>query len=384
MTDTTVFSVTHRSSGTGARCGLLHLPHAHQPILTPVFMPVGTRGTVKAMTQEEVWGLGYRLILGNTYHLYLRPGHELVARAGGLHKFIAWDGAMLTDSGGFQVFSLEELRRITDDGVTFKSHLDGSMHFFSPERSLEVQHALGADVVMAFDECPPYPCSADDTRAATERTHRWLTRCTAYHREHKDITGTGQLLFGIAQGGVYEHLRAESAQFVAAQDTPGIAIGGVSVGEPPDVMQAAVGWSVPHLPAHKPRYLMGVGTPRDLLDAVAQGIDMFDCVLPTRLGRNGTLYTMRGRINIKGSRFAEDFGPVDPNCPCRVCQKYSAAYIRHLYKCDEILASRLATYHNLAHYAQLMAGIREAIAADRYEPFRRETLARYEELKAEE
>ena len=369
----TIFQVMHRSTDTQARCGRLFLPHAPGPIETPVFMPVGTRGTVKAMTQEEVWELGFRLILGNTYHLYLRPGPELVKSAGGLHRFMSWDGAMLTDSGGFQVFSLEELRKITEDGVKFKSHLDGSEHFFSPERSIEVQHALGADILMAFDECPPFPCTEALTRGATERTHRWLERCARYHKSQD----TNQLLFGIAQGGTYEHLRVESAQFVAAQDTPGIAIGGVSVGESPEQMQEAVGWSVPHLPDHKPRYLMGVGTPRDLLDAVAQGIDLFDCVLPTRLGRNGTLYTTRGRINIKGSRYTDDFGPVDPNCSCRVCQKYSAAYIRHLYKCDEILASRLATYHNLAHYAQLMAGIRAAIAADNYAQFRRETLARY-------
>ncbi len=371
----TIFSITHRSSDTNARCGLLTLPHAPESIQTPVFMPVGTRGTVKAMTQEEVWELGFRLILGNTYHLYLRPGPDLVQKAGGLHKFIAWDGAMLTDSGGFQVFSLEDLRKITEDGVNFQSYLDGSKHFFSPERSLEIQHALGADIIMAFDECPPYPCTEERTREATERTHRWLSRCAQYHKSQ----GTNQLLFGIAQGGTYERLRAESAQFVASQDTPGIAIGGVSVGESPEQMQEAVAWSVPHLPLHKPRYLMGVGTPRDLLDAVAQGIDLFDCVLPTRLGRNGTLYTTLGRINIKGSKYTDDFGPVDPNCPCRVCQRYSAAYLRHLYKCDEILASRLATYHNLAHYAQLMAGIRAAIAEDNYDQFRRETLARYED-----
>ena len=365
------FSILQQSTQTGARRGLLTLPHAPQPIPTPVFMPVGTRGTVKAMTQEEVSGLGFQLILGNTYHLFLRPGHELVKRAGGLHKFIAWGGAMLTDSGGFQVFSLQDLRRITEDGATFTSHLDGTTHFFSPERSLEVQHALGADIIMAFDECPPFPCTEELTRDATERTHRWLARCVAYH----DQQNTGQALFGIAQGGVYEHLRAESAQFVAAQDTPGIAIGGVSVGEPPGVMQAAVGWSVPHLPAHKPRYLMGVGTPRDILDAVAQGVDMFDCVLPTRLGRNGTLYTSQGRVNIKNARFAGDFGPVDPACPCAVCRTYSAAYLRHLYKEGEILASRLATYHNLAFYAGLMAGIRGAIEQDDYAVFRARTLS---------
>jgi queuine tRNA-ribosyltransferase len=342
-------------------------------------MPVGTQATVKAMTQEEVAALGFSLILGNTYHLYLRPGHELVRRAGGLHQFMAWDQALLTDSGGYQVFSLQDLRNISEDGVKFKSHLDGSEHFFSPERSIDVQHGLGADIIMAFDECPPYPCPYDRTRDATERTHRWLTRCCSFHKASE----SGQLLFGIAQGGVYEDLRRQSAQFVAAADTPGIAVGGVSVGEPPDLMQAAIAWSIPELPEHKPRYLMGVGTPRDILDAVAQGVDMFDCVLPTRLGRNGTLYTTRGRINIKGSRFTEDFGPVDPNCGCAVCRRYSAAYIRHLYKCDEILASRLATYHNLAHYAQLMEGIRAAITAGEYVSFRRRTLARYEELEEE-
>jgi len=280
---------------------------------------------------------------------------------------------MLTDSGGFQVFSLQDLRKITEEGVRFKSHLDGSEHFFSPERSIQVQHALGADIIMAFDECPPYPCSYELTREATERTHRWLSRCKTYH----DAQDTPQLLFGIAQGGVYEDLRAESAQYVASLDMPGIAVGGVSVGEPPELMQAAVGWSVPHLPPDKPRYLMGVGTPQDILEAVGQGIDMFDCVLPTRLGRNGTLYTTRGRINIKGSRFTEQFGPVDPDCPCAVCRRYSAAYLRHLYKCNEILASRLATYHNLAHYADLMANIRQAIDADTYAAFKTQTLARY-------
>ena len=367
------FTITHRSTQTGARRGILRLPHSPHSIPTPVFMPVGTHGTVKAMTQEEIAALGFRLILGNTYHLYLRPGHDLVGRAGGLHRFIAWDGAMLTDSGGFQVFSLQDLRRITEAGARFKSHLDGTEHFFTPERSVEVQHALGADVIMAFDECPPYPCSHDATRDATERTHRWLARCVAYH----NARDTGQWLFGIAQGGTYADLRAESAAYVAAQDTPGIAIGGVSVGEPPALMQEAIAHSVPHLPDHKPRYLMGVGTPQDILDAVAQGIDMFDCVLPTRLGRNGTLYTTEGRINIKGSRYAEDFGPVDPDCDCAVCRRYSAAYLRHLYKCSEILASRLATYHNLAYYARLMDGIRQAIAQDDFDAFRARTLARF-------
>ncbi|BDI28308.1 queuine tRNA-ribosyltransferase [Capsulimonas corticalis] len=379
----TSFTLKGVSSDTGARRGELRLPHASLPIQTPVFMPVGTLGTVKAMTQEELSGLGFSLILGNTYHLYLRPGHELVRKAGGLHKFIAWDGAMLTDSGGFQVFSLQDLRKITENGAAFKSHIDGSEHFFSPERSIEVQHALGADIIMAFDECPPYPSTYEQTQSATERTHRWLTRCVAYHKEQ----ASEQLLFGIAQGGTYESLRIESAQFIAAQDTPGIAIGGVSVGEPPEKMLEAVSWSMPYIPKEKPRYLMGVGTPQDILQAVAQGVDMFDCVLPTRLGRTGTFYTMRGRINIKGSRYTEDFGPVDPECSCAVCRRYSAAYLRHLYKCNEILASRLTTYHNLAHYAQLMADIRDAIERDDYASFMQTRLAQYgrkNDMKIEE
>jgi queuine tRNA-ribosyltransferase len=365
------------STNSSARRGRLTLARTGTQVETPVFMPVGTHGTVKAMTQEEVYGLGFTLILGNTYHLYLRPGHDLVKRAGGLHRFIAWEGAMLTDSGGYQVFSLQDLRKITDEGALFKSHLDGSEHFFSPERSIEVQHALGADIVMAFDECPPYPSTHPETQAATDRTHGWLERCVRYHGERP----TDQLLFGIVQGGTYEDLRRESAQFVASQAVPGIAIGGVSVGEPAEFMMAAVSWSVPELPVERPRYLMGVGMPEDILNAVGLGIDMFDCVLPTRLGRNGTLFTRRGRVNIKGSRYADDFGPVDPECECSVCRRYSAAYMRHLYKCNEILASRLATYHNLAHYAWLMREIRAAIERDEYSEFQRKMLARYAEGK---
>jgi len=374
-----MFTISHKSSETSARAGFLSLPHAAQPVPTPVFMPVGTRGTVKAMTQEELRELEFSIILGNTYHLYLRPGHELVRRAGGLHKFISWDAAMLTDSGGFQVFSLEDLRTISEDGVVFKSHLDGSMHLFTPERSLEIQHFLGADIIMAFDECPPYPAEHSAVAAATDRTHRWLERCVNYHRSSE----SNQLLFGIVQGGTYPDLRAQSAQAIASHDLPGCAIGGVSVGEPAELMHEAVASSIPYLPEDRPRYLMGVGTPQDILNAVAEGVDMFDCVLPTRLGRNGTMYTERGRVNIKVSRYTEDFGSVDPDCRCAVCLRYSAAYIRHLYRCNEILASRLATYHNLAHYATLMKRIREAIARDEYKSFREVTLARYQELNAE-
>jgi queuine tRNA-ribosyltransferase len=331
------------------------------------------------MTQEELRALDYQIILGNTYHLYLRPGHELVRRAGGLHKFISWDGAMLTDSGGFQVFSLEDLRSISEDGVLFKSHLDGTQHLFTPERSIEIQHSLGADIIMAFDECPPYPAEQSAVAAATDRTHRWLERCVTYHKD----SGSQQLLFGIVQGGTYPELRALSAQAIASHDLPGCAIGGVSVGEPAELMQEAVASSIPYLPEDRPRYLMGVGTPQDILHAVAEGVDMFDCVLPTRLGRNGTMYTERGRINIKVSRYTEDFGPVDPDCTCAVCRRYSAAYIRHLYRCNEILAARLATYHNLAHYATLMRRIRDAVASDTYRSFMNTTLARYQELKEE-
>jgi len=364
------FEVTHRSQDTRARAGVLFLPHAPDGIETPCFMPVGTQGTVKAMSQTELYDeLGFRIILGNTYHLYLRPGHELVQRSGGLHNFVSWQGAMLTDSGGYQVFSLNELNKITDEGVTFKSHLDGSLHHFTPERSIEVQHGLGADIIMAFDECPPYPCQRDQVAVATERTHRWAERSAAYHHEHGDLDK--QSLFGICQGGTYEDLRRESAEFMASLDLPGIAVGGVSVGEPTELMRAAVNWSVPYLPHEKPRYLMGVGTPDDIVQSVASGIDLFDCVLPTRLGRTGTLYTSQGRINIKGARFAEEFGPVDPACDCAVCRRYSAAYLRHLYKSNEILGSRLATYHNLAFYARLMRTIRERIRAGTYGEFAR-------------
>ena len=323
-------------------------------------MPVGTQGTVKAMTFEEVWSLGYRLILGNTFHLYLRPGSERVARFGGLPKFIGWDGAMLTDSGGYQVFSLKDLRTITEDGVRFRSPLDGSSHDFTPERVMEIEHELGADIIMAFDECPPYPATFEYARDSMERTHRWLERCRVRHAELGG-DGSGRLLFGIVQGGVYDDLRGESARVVSGMDFPGIAIGGVSVGEPPSEMVRVVEMTAPLLPDDKPRYLMGVGMPEDILDAVVRGIDLFDCVLPTRMARNGTLFTSRGRVHIRNARWADDSGPVDPECGCAVCRRHSAAYLRHLHRCNEILFSRLATFHNLAFYAGLMERIRAAI-----------------------
>jgi queuine tRNA-ribosyltransferase len=353
-----VFRVEKRDSSCRARTGELVLPRA--VVRTPAFMPVGTQGTVKAMTFEEVWSLGYRLILGNTFHLYLRPGSERVARFGGLPKFIGWDGAMLTDSGGYQVFSLKDLRTITEDGVRFRSPLDGSSHDFTPERVMEIEHELGADIIMAFDECPPYPATFEYARDSMERTHRWLERCRIRHAE---LGGdeSGRLLFGIVQGGVYDDLRGESARVVSGMDFPGIAIGGVSVGEPPSEMVRVVEMTAPLLPDDKPRYLMGVGMPEDILDAVVRGIDLFDCVLPTRMARNGTLFTSRGRVHIRNARWADDSGPVDPECGCAVCRRHSAAYLRHLHRCNEILFSRLATFHNLAFYAGLMERIRAAI-----------------------
>lgn len=351
----------------------MHL--AHGTVETPVFMPVGTQGTVKSMSQEELRDMGYEIILGNTYHLYLRPGTDVLEKAGKLRNFINWGGNILTDSGGFQVFSLEHIRKIGEDGVVFRSYVDGSYHEFTPERVMEIQSQIGADIVMAFDECAPYPCTEEYARDAMIRTHEWAVRS-------KDSHDPNQAFFGIIQGSVYKDLREESAKFIVSLDTDGIAIGGVSVGEGKELMMKAVDWTVPFLPDYKPRYLMGVGTPEDLLDAVVRGIDMFDCVLPTRLGRNGSLYTTYGRINIKNNRFIEDFGPVDPECDCWACRNYSAAYLRHLYRCDEILASRLATYHNLYFYRTLMMNIRKAIEEKRLTEFRKEFLAKYRKHRA--
>lgn len=367
------FEITARCSRTAARAGKFVTPHGE--VHTPVFMPVGTQGTVKATSQQELREIGFDMVLANTYHLYLRPGHEIIARAGGLHRFVGWDGPMLTDSGGYQVFSLERLRVIGDDGVVFKSYVDGSEHLFTPERVMEIQRALGADIVMTFDECAPYPCDREKARAAMLRTHLWAERC-------RGRQGPGQALFGIVQGSIYEDLRTESVRAISEMDFDGVAIGGVSVGEGKELMFKVVRWAAPLLPESKPRYLMGVGTPEDILDAVECGIDMFDCVLPTRLGRNNSLYTTYGRINIKNNRFVEDFGPPDPECGCWACRNYSAAYLRHLYKAEEILASRLATYHNLYFYQKLIEGIREAIRRDELPEFRKRFLAKYRKHRA--
>jgi queuine tRNA-ribosyltransferase len=351
------FQVLNTSPISRARRGRLYTPHG--VIETPVFMPVGTQATVKTLSQEEVAQLGFQIILGNTYHLYLRPGDERIARLGGLHRFMRWERAILTDSGGFQVFSLAKLRQIDDDGVTFRSHIDGSEHRFTPERAVQIQRNLGSDIMMAFDECPPYPASRDEVAQATERTYHWAIRCRAAWQEQPNQ----QALFGIIQGGVYDDLRLMSLQQITELDLPGYAIGGVSVGEPVEEMQRVVELVAPRMPANKPRYLMGVGTPDDILHAVQQGVDMFDCVLPTRLARHHAVFTSTGRINLRNAQYQERDEPIDPTCDCWVCQRYSLAYIHHLFRAGEMLAFRLATYHNLAFYARLMARIRQQIEA---------------------
>ena len=353
----------------GARLGRLHTPHG--VIDTPVFMPVGTQATVKSMSPEELKRIHAPIILSNTYHLYLRPGHELIREAGGLHRCMGFDGSILTDSGGFQVFSLTGLRKITEEGVAFQSHLDGSRHFFSPEVSMQVQQALGSDIAMAFDICSPYPRSLEDARSDMERTHRWAQRCKQSH------TRPDQALFGIVQGGMHRELRIESAKTLAEMDFPGYGIGGLSVGEPKPLMYEMLEALMPYMPADKPRYLMGVGSPDCLVEGALRGVDMFDCVLPTRTARTGTLMTSHGKMNILNARYARDFEPVDDECDCYLCQNFSRAYLRHLFKAEEILAARLASWHNLRFLTSLMEKIRQAIAEDRLMDFRNEFFARY-------
>ncbi len=355
------FEVLRTSGRTRARLGRLHTPHGD--VETPVFMPVGTQATVKAMTSEELVSIGTQIILSNTYHLYLRPGHELIARAGGLHKFMHWDRPILTDSGGFQVFSLGDLRKITEDGVTFRSHLDGSEHFLGPERAVEIQEALGSDIIMAFDECIPYPSEYDYTESSTRRTTGWARRCK------EALTRRDQALFGIVQGGFYRPLREMSARDLVEMDLPGYAIGGLSVGEPSETMYEVLDYTVPLLPENKPRYLMGVGSPDYLLEGVARGVDMFDCVLPTRIARNGTVLTGNGRLIVRDAAYAGDFGPLDPQCGCYTCRNYTRAYLRHLFKANEILGLRLATLHNLHHLLAFMGEIRSALREGRFEEY---------------
>jgi len=358
------FAVLHNDSSCRARLGSLKTTHGS--IETPIFMPVGTNATVKAMTPEDLRGVEAQIILANTYHLYLRPGHRLVEKLGGLHRFMNWDRPILTDSGGFQVFSLGELRKISEEGVRFQSHLDGSYHFLTPELAVEIQQSLGADIIMCFDECPPATAEYDYVRRSLELTARWARRCKEAHRRE------GQQLFGIVQGGMHYDLRARSLADMVEIGFDGYALGGLSVGEEKEQMYGVMDACAPLMPQDSPRYIMGIGAPEDLIEAIWHGYDMFDCVMPTRNARNGMLFTSQGRINIKAKIHEEDDGPLDPECGCHVCRNYSRAYLRHLYRAGEILASQLNTYHNLHYYLDLMRKSREAIQENRFDAFRRE------------
>ncbi len=359
------FQVTARSTSTRARAGRLRT--ARGEVETPIFMPVGTLGTVKAVTPEELMTSGARIILGNTYHLYLRPGCDVIRRFDGLHRFMNWDGPILTDSGGFQVFSLAKLFKITEEGTRFQSHLDGSSHLLSPERSVEIQRCLGSDIIMCFDQCIAHPADEPAAMEALERTTRWAERCRTYWQENDPGRGA---LFGIVQGGMYPELRSRSAAQLVEIGFDGYALGGLSVGEPKEVMMAVADASLPLLPDAAPRYVMGVGTPEDLVELVAMGADMFDCVMPTRNARNGQLFTDAGTLNIGNARFREETEPVSPGCGCYTCRNYSRAYLRHLYTSRELLAYRLNTIHNLHYYLRLMERMRSAVRADAFDTFR--------------
>jgi queuine tRNA-ribosyltransferase len=347
------FEVTQKDSLSQARLGRVETDHGS--FTTPTFLPVGTQGTIKSLTPEELIEIGVEAILGNTYHLYLRPGHETIKRLGGLHTFMHWGRPILTDSGGFQIFSLGSLRKIAEEGVTFQSHLDGSSHFLTPEKVLEIQRALGSDIAMVLDECVPYPSPYEYVKISMERTSRWAERSLEVRRERDPA------LFAIVQGGVYRDLREKSVQTLMKMEFQGYAIGGLSVGEPKSMMSEVLKWTTPLLPENHPRYLMGVGTPEDILHAIMLGVDFFDCVLPTRNARNGTLFTSFGKISIKQAQYAEDKKPVDETCTCYTCRHYSRAYLRHLYLSKEILSSRLNTIHNLFYYIELLRRIRKAI-----------------------
>ncbi len=364
------FKVVSSSPECAGRLGVLRTPHG--VVETPAFMPVGTQASVKTMTPDELHALGAKIILSNTYHLYLRPGAELIQQAGGLHTFMNWEGPILTDSGGYQVFSLAKLRSISEEGVEFRSHLDGSRHFLTPEKVVAVQEALGSDIAMVLDECPPYPCTPQYAADSMARTTRWAIRCREASRRQD------QVLFPIVQGGVYRELRQQHAEEIAALDFPGIAIGGLSVGEPKDIMYQVLTWLQPYLPSAKPRYLMGVGAPEDLFNGVARGIDMFDCVLPTRLARHGQVLTTDGPLTIRNAAYARDFTPMDSECTCPVCRNYTRAYIRHLFKAGEILGMRLTTTHNLHFILTLMARIRDSLRTGSFMQYQTEFFQRYQ------
>lgn len=365
------YELVKKDERTGARAGIIHTPHGSFP--TPIFMPVGTQASVKGVSPDELRDLGAGIILSNTYHLFLRPGMDLIHEAGGLHKFMHWDRAILTDSGGFQVFSLGDLRKITEEGVTFRSHIDGSKKFLSPEVSMEVQMALGSDIVMAFDECVPYPADYDYAKKSTERTIRWLKRCK------EAMTAPNQGLFGIVQGGMYKELREWSARETTAMDLPGYAVGGLSVGEPKELMYEMLEYSTSLLPQDKPRYLMGVGTPDCLVEGVQRGIDMFDCVYPTRVARNGMAMTWTGRLVMKNAQFTHDHHVLEEGCGCYACRNgYTRAYIRHLVRANEIFGLRLLSLHNLYFLQEFMRRMRQAILDDRFTEFRSDFFNHYQ------
>lgn len=358
-----------------ARAGELVTPHGKA--LTPFFMPVATQATVKGLTPEEVWGVGAQVVLSNAYHLYLRPGVETVSKLGGLHKFMGWDGPILTDSGGFQAFSMGPLRKVSDDGIKFRSHIDGSEHNFTPKLATANQEGLAPDIAMCFDQCIAYGATEAEVRQAMDRTHRWAQDCFDVHQASPTGAASGQALFGIVQGGTFEELRNESARAISAIPFHGYAVGGLAVGENKEDMYRFTGQVTELLPQDKPRYLMGVGSPEDLVEGVARGIDMYDCALPTRVARNGSMFTPEGRVDISKARYAEQQGPLDETCDCYTCQNYSAAYLRHLFRAKELLGLRLASIHNLRFVLSLMERMRAAIFEDRFESFRREFMDAY-------
>jgi queuine tRNA-ribosyltransferase len=357
------FTIVQNGGSAGARLGEIKTSHGN--FRTPAFMPVGTQGSVKAVSPDELRQTGAEIILSNTYHLYLRPGHTRIERLGGLHRFMGWNGPILTDSGGFQVYSLAKLRRISEEGVVFQSHLDGSRHFIGPEKAMDIQHSLGSDIVMAFDECVSYPAEYEYVKQSAQLTSRWAKRCREY------LKSTDQALFGIVQGGVYQDLREQSARDLVQLGFDGYALGGLAVGEDRDTRLRVVRECLQMLPEDKPVYLMGVGAPEDLVESVALGVDMFDCVMPTRNARNGTLFTNRGRMSIKNARYSDDQRPIDSECDCYTCSHFSRAYLRHLYLARELLAYRLNTIHNLRYYARLISGLRDAIEHARMDAFKR-------------
>jgi queuine tRNA-ribosyltransferase len=355
------FEVLKKDNNSRARLGRCHT--AHGVFHTPAFIPVGTQATVKAMTPEELRDLGAEIILSNTYHLYLRPGHERIRRLGGLHRFMHWEHPLLTDSGGFQIFSLNSLVKVSEEGVEFQSHLDGSRHFITPEKAIAIQEALGADIIMCLDECTPYPASHEEAECSLQRTLKWSRRCRESHQ------ASHQALFGIVQGGMYSDLRRKGVEVLVGIGFDGYALGGLSVGENKEIMVRVIGETAPLLPENLPRYVMGLGMPGDMIEAVREGVDMFDCVLPTRNARNGMLFTRSGKMAIKNAKYAEDPSPIEPGCPCYTCRNYSRAYLRHLYFAEEILAFRLNTIHNLHFYLTFMREMRQAIAEDRLDGF---------------